>query len=71
MTSLDARLENALEKGEARALVALYEEAAAATGEAAQQAFFLTHAYVHALECGAARAQALRLRLIEMGCETP
>jgi hypothetical protein len=50
-------------------LIALYEEAAAQAREATQRGFFLTHAYVHALEAGDPRAETLRDRLRAMGRE--
>ncbi|MGR3636358.1 MAG: hypothetical protein ACU0BK_10595 [Shimia sp.] len=64
---LDQRLLAAHAAGDAPTLVALYCQAAetAATDEA--RGFFLTHAYVFALEIGDARAPDLRQELSEMG----
>jgi len=67
--SLDARLLDAHERGDARALIDLYTEAANAVVEA--EAFYLTHAYVFALECGAPEVQALHARLAALGSEPP
>ncbi len=65
---LDAALCAAHARGDRRALVGLYSTAGArATGDAA--AFYLTHAYVFALEAGDPRAGPLRARLVEMGRE--
>ena len=71
MSLLDARLIAAHEAQDNRLLVSLYTEAAdgAALPEAA--GFYLTHAYVFALEAGLPEAPALRRRLIGMGRETP
>ena len=73
--SLSERLDAALTAvrcGTTRAdvLVALYEEAAAQSDDAVQRGFFLTHAYVHALESGDPRAATLKAQLQEMGRET-
>lgn len=75
MNDLAARLDAALAAVQRRTaaptvLIALYEEAAAAASEDTQRGFFLTHAYVHALETGDARADALRAQLRTMGRET-
>lgn len=71
MSDLEARLLAAHAAGDRPALIALYTEAAdhAETEEAA--AFYLTHAYVFALEIGAPDAAILRARLIGMGREQP
>lgn len=72
--SLGARLDDALEQvraGRARPdrLIPLYERAAREAAGEVQRGFFLTHAYVHALETGDARAEALRAELCAMGRE--
>ena len=69
MTDLDTRLLAAHAADDRPALIALYAEAAeqAATGTAC--AFYLTHAYVFALETGSAFATVLRERLVLMGSE--
>ncbi|MBF9044986.1 hypothetical protein HKCCE4037_16710 [Rhodobacterales bacterium HKCCE4037] len=48
-------------------LVTLYAEAAAGAPEA--QAFYLTHAFVFALESGDIRAPDLRAQLVALGAE--
>ncbi|MEZ5714192.1 MAG: hypothetical protein R3D85_02835 [Paracoccaceae bacterium] len=67
MSDLDARLLAAHGRDDRRALIALYEEAAdTATSEVAT-GFYLTHAFVFALEAGDPRADALKARLRAMG----
>ncbi|MEX3015637.1 hypothetical protein [Gymnodinialimonas hymeniacidonis] len=66
---LDAALLAAHEAGDRARLVTLYAEAADANAQA--EAFYLTHAYVFALEAGDARAPALRARLVALGADTP
>lgn len=70
MTGLDARLLAAHARGDHAALVMLYARAAdqAPTRDAA--CFYLTQAYVFALECGHADACVLRARLVAEGRET-
>lgn len=51
------------------ALIALYTEAADSANDLDASCFFLTHAYVFALESGAPQAQLLRRRLIQHGRE--
>ena len=68
--ALDAALLAAHAKGDHAALIGLYAEAAeAATGAAA--AFYLTHAFVFALEAGDARAPVLKARLVAIGADVP
>ena len=67
MTPLDERLLEAHERDDKPALVALYSEAAEAANSEKAQGFYLTHAYVFALDIGAAEAPALRQRLKDMG----
>jgi len=67
---LDARLFAAHAAGDGVALSALYEEAAeaaAARGDDERAGFFLTHAFIFALEDGLDRAAVLEARLREMG----
>ena len=71
MKPLEARLLAAHAADDREALVALYTEAADQSDEADARGFFLTHAYVFALELGAPQASALRQRLVEMGREPP
>ena len=56
-------------RSEGERLVALYRAAAEKAATAQARAFFLTHAYVHALEAGLAEAGALHRALRDMGCE--
>lgn len=70
MSALEAALLAAHEAGDQAALVTLYARAADSAGSDAA-AFFLTHAYVYALEAGDARAGALRARLVAMGRDLP
>ena len=54
--------------------VALYTQAAnraEAEGDHDQACFYLTQAYVHALEAGRPEAAALNARLVEAGREAP
>jgi hypothetical protein len=69
MTELDARLLAAHETGDRPALVKLYQQAAdqALTVDAA--CFYLTHAYVFALEMGHGDVAAIRARLVAEGRE--
>ncbi|MDU8942277.1 hypothetical protein [Ovoidimarina sediminis] len=56
--------------GDGTALVGLYTEAAEAAGDVDRACFFLTHAYIFALEAGDARAGALYARLKAEGRES-
>ncbi len=67
--TLDARLLAAHESNDATQLVTLYCEAAEATQDATAQRFYLTHAYVFALETGAPEAKALKSQLVALGSE--
>ncbi len=69
MSDLDARLLDAHMAGDRRALVALYRQAADAARQADARGFYLTHAYVYALEIGHPEIAVLRDRLKEMGRE--
>lgn len=71
MSDLDAQLHAAHAAGDAPALVTLYARAATQTADTDQAAFYLTHAYVFALELGDARAADLRAHLVRLGRETP
>ena len=72
---LDAALLAAHGQGDRTALVTLYIKAAdgvvEAEAKAGAEAFFLTHAYVFALEAGDRRAAVLRARLVALGAEVP
>lgn len=71
MNDLDARLLNAHAAGDHQALVGLYRAAAEAAHDADAAGFFLTHAYVFALEQNHPDAHALRAALVAQGRETP
>lgn len=71
MNDLDARLLAAHEAGDRQALVALYTEAADGASDPAAAGFFLTQAYVFALDTGHPAAQHLRARLVADGREEP
>jgi hypothetical protein len=71
MTSLDAQLLAAHAAGDHDTLVGLYDRAAQEAPDIDTACFFLTHAYVLALEQGDARAVALRAQLEAHGRETP
>ena len=64
---LDAKLLAAHATGDKFALVSLYAEAAEATADPARAAFYLTHAWVFALESDDPRAETYRERLAEQG----
>ena len=67
---LERRLLAAHDLGDLRALAGLYAEAserAEATGQRDRAAFFLTHAWVFALDAGLASAEAFRDRLGSWG----
>jgi len=69
MKDLDARLLAAHAAGDRAALVALYEEAAEAAKTPQAAGFYLTHAYVFALEMNHPDAPRLRERLMAEGRE--
>lgn len=71
MSALDDALLDAHAKGDAAALVDLYQKAAAATVNPEQAAFYLTHAHVFALETGHPDTARLRNALIKEGRESP
>ncbi|MEM6887759.1 MAG: hypothetical protein AAF636_06420 [Pseudomonadota bacterium] len=68
---LDALLLEAHARGDSLALMNLYAKAADGAKTEEAQAFFLTHAYVFALESGSDLAPSLRQRLIDMKRESP
>lgn len=70
MSDLDTRLLAAHARGDRAALVALYAEAAEGAAEEQAHYFYLTHAYIFALEAGHAQAPALRARLVAAGRES-
>ncbi|MEY8840791.1 hypothetical protein AB9K41_17345 [Cribrihabitans sp. XS_ASV171] len=69
MSDLDRRLLAAHAAGDLPCLAALYAEAAETAAREEAAGFYLTHAYVYALDAGLAQAQAYRARLVEMGRE--
>lgn len=73
MSEIGAQLLSAHEARDAAALVTLYTLAADQAGshDETVAGFFLTHAYVYALETGDARAGSLRARLVAAGREAP
>ncbi|MTI03542.1 hypothetical protein [Roseibium sp. RKSG952] len=71
MTNLNTRLLQAHAAGDTKSISALYEEAADAATDDDAAGFFLTHAYVHALEAGLPSVEQLRDRLIKMGRDVP
>lgn len=71
MTDLDARLLAAHAAGDRPLLVTLYTEAANQANDVDACGFYLTHAYIFALDAGDPQASALCARLVEMGREEP
>ena len=69
MKSLDRLLLEAHDANDAAALVSLYMQAADQTDDIDAACFYLTHAYVFALERGDKAADALRERLAAHGRE--
>ena len=67
MSDLDQRLTDAHDRDDRPALVGLYTEAANAANDETAKGFFLTHAFVYALDVGAPEADELRARLKDMG----
>lgn len=67
MTDLDTRLLTAHEAGDRTRLIALYLEASACAEDDTAAAFYLTHAYVFALEAGDPRTAELKSRLEAAG----
>ncbi len=67
MTDLDTRLLAAHAKGDQPALVALYTEAADQANDIDAACFYLTHAYIYALELGHPATEMLHLRLAQHG----
>jgi len=65
--SLDAALLEAHARDDRDALISLYGRAADEAGDDVARGFYLTHAYVFALEAGDARAEGLAARLRKSG----
>ncbi len=66
---LDARMIAAHEAGDTGALIRLYTQAANEANALDAECFYLTHAYIFALEAGAPEAPILRARLKAHGRE--
>jgi len=71
MSTIDQALLDAHAKGDGTRLAQLYRQAAEEASDETARGFYLTHAYVFALEAGDATATALRQSLVAMGRETP
>ena len=71
MSDLDARLLVAHEANDRAALIALYQQAAEQAQTVDAACFFLTQAYVFALEVNHPDTQAIRARLQAEGREPP
>lgn len=69
MNDLDARLLAAHAADDTEALVGLYADAADAAADIDRACFYLTHAYIFALELGDCRAADLRAQLAAHGRE--
>lgn len=69
MSSLHEALLAAHLKNDREALVRLYERAADTSEDKDAKGFYLTHAYIFALEAGLPIADELRTRLVHMGRE--
>ena len=67
MTPLQDRLLAAHARDDRAALVALYTEAADSVGDVDAACFYLTHAYIFALEKGDPASEALYQRLKAQG----
>ena len=70
MSDLDARLIAAHEAGDKPALVTLYTEAADVANDVDAACFYLTHAYVFALDAGHPAVATLHARLVAQGRES-
>ncbi|PIV75087.1 MAG: hypothetical protein COW55_06885 [Rhodobacteraceae bacterium CG17_big_fil_post_rev_8_21_14_2_50_65_11] len=66
---LDTRLLAAHAADDRAALIGLYGEAAGTAKSPVARNFYLTHAYVYALEAGVPEADILRRRLVDYGAE--
>jgi hypothetical protein len=69
MKDLDAQMIAAHEAADRPGLIRLYTQAADLANSLDAACFYLTHAYVFALEAGAAEAQVLHARLVQHGRE--
>ncbi len=71
MTDLDAQLLAAHEAEDTAALIWLYQQAANQATSVDAACFYLTHAYVFALEANHPDAETIRARLVTEGREPP
>ncbi len=69
MKDLDTRMITAHEANDRMALIKLYAEAAHGANDLDASCFYLTHAYVFALEAGAPQAKDLHAQLVQHGRE--
>ncbi|QIE44761.1 hypothetical protein G5B38_04025 [Pseudohalocynthiibacter aestuariivivens] len=69
MSALDAAMIAAHDRHDQAGLIQLYTQAADEANDLDAACFYLTHAYVFALEAGAREAALLRARLMEHGRE--
>ena len=69
MKDLDSRMISAHDAQDRIALIKLYAEAADCANALDASCFYLTHAYIYALEAGAPEAKALHARLQAEGRE--
>ncbi|WP_439109783.1 hypothetical protein [Lentibacter sp.] len=67
MSGLHNQLLAAHEHDDREGLIVLYTEAADRSNDLIERSFFLTHAFVFALEAGDMRARDLHARLHDMG----
>ncbi|MGK7653101.1 hypothetical protein ACSQ76_12005 [Roseovarius sp. B08] len=67
--ALDTAMVAAHEAHDAAALIRLYTQAADTANDLDASCFYLTHAYVFALEAGAPDARRLHARLVRHGRE--
>jgi hypothetical protein len=70
MKSLDAQILAAHDACDIGALIGLYTQAADETADIDAACFYLTHAYVFALELGSPVTMSLRKRLMKHGRES-
>ncbi|MFA8384345.1 MAG: hypothetical protein ACEPO2_01875 [Pelagibaca sp.] len=68
---LDQALLDAHARSDIRSLIRLYHEAAKTAQDEQATGFFLTHAYVFALEAGDDRAADLKDALVRLGRDIP
>ncbi|TLP64599.1 hypothetical protein FEE96_12430 [Parasedimentitalea maritima] len=67
--TLETRLLAAHDKNDTSSLVDLYTEAANAASHQDASAFYLTQAYIYALDLGHRNSEHLRNRLVKLGRE--